>query len=63
VREVVEFCAQRSYKVQHDVVEEADGKLPQATRRGSGWRPDLKLVLRARWQRAMAINGVQLWCT
>jgi hypothetical protein len=41
----------------------ADEKLQQATSRGSGSRPDLRLVLRARWRRAEAIDGVQLRCT
>jgi hypothetical protein len=63
VREVAGLCAQQSYKARHDVTEEVDGKLQQAMRRGSDWRPDLKLVLWARWQRAEAIDGVQLWCT
>jgi hypothetical protein len=43
--------------------QEADGKLQPETMRGSNWRPDLKLVLQARWQRAEAIDCVQLWCT
>jgi hypothetical protein len=40
---------------------EADGQLQQARRRGSGWRPDLRPTLRARWQRADAIDNVRLW--
>jgi hypothetical protein len=43
------------------VSQEADGKLQQATRRGSSWRPDLRPTLRARWQGADAIDSVRLW--
>jgi hypothetical protein len=42
MRELAELCAQRSYKV-WQVSQEADGKLQQTTRRGSGWRLDLTL--------------------
>jgi hypothetical protein len=64
------MCCARVSRVVHNeatrhdrMSQEADGKLQLATRRGSRCRPDLKLVLQARWQQAEAIDSVQLWCT
>jgi hypothetical protein len=49
----------RTTKLQgHDMVPYKLENCNRRTRRGSGWRPDLRLVLRVHWQRADAIDGV-----